>query len=128
MSDDARRADNVVVGVDLGTTSTKAVAFDTRGHVLASHSAGYELAEPEPGQAVQDPDRIYAAVLESVRETVSGLDGRPVSGLSFSAAMHSLLGLDPAGVPLTPVLTWADSRASAQAERLRADGGGLRLH
>ena len=68
----------VVIGVDIGTTSTKAVAFDTSGNVLASHSAGYELAEPEPGHAVQDPDEIYAAVLESIRETVSGLDGRAV--------------------------------------------------
>ncbi len=121
-------ADAIVIGVDIGTTSTKAVAFDTEGRALSSHSAGYELAQPEPGQAVQDPDEIYAAVLESIRETVAGLDGRPVNGLCFSAAMHSLIGLDPDGVPLTSVLTWADSRASAQAERIRAGAGGLRLH
>ena len=128
MSQDPARTEAVVLGVDIGTTSTKAVAFDTDGTMLASHSAGYELAEPEPGQAVQDPDEIYAAVLESIRETVAGLDGRPVAGLSFSSAMHSLIGLDPDGVPLTPVLTWADSRASTQAERLRAASGGLQLH
>ncbi len=121
-------AEAIVIGVDIGTTSTKAVAFDTKGKVLASHSAGYELAEPEPGQAIQDVDEIYAAVLEAVRETVRGLADRTVRGLSFSAAMHSLIGLDPDGVSLTPVLTWADSRASAQAERLRAGAGGLRLH
>ena len=121
-------ADGIVIGVDIGTTSTKAVAFDTNGMVLASHSAGYELAEPEPGQAIQDVDEIYAAVLEAVRETVGGVADRAVTGLSFSAAMHSLIGLDPDGVPLTPVLTWADSRASAQAERLRAGAGGSRLH
>jgi gluconokinase len=119
---------SIVIGVDIGTTSTKAVAFDIKGNALSSHSAGYELAEPEPGQAVQDPDQIYAAVIESIRETVAGLGGRAVSGLCFSAAMHSLVGLDPDGAPLTAVLTWADSRASAQAERIRAGAGGLRLH
>jgi gluconokinase len=42
--------------------------------------------------------------------------------------MHSLIGLDPLGVPLTPSITWADSRARVQAERLRATAHGLALH
>jgi gluconokinase len=42
--------------------------------------------------------------------------------------MHSLLGLDAGGNPLTPLITWADTRASAQADRLRDGGGGLELH
>ena len=118
----------VVIGIDIGTTSTKAVAFDPAAKLLCSHSAGYELYEPEPGQAVQHADEIYAAVLECIRETVSGLDGRAVSGLCFSSAMHSLIGLDPHGVPLTAVLTWADSRAEVQVERLRSGAAGPRLH
>ena len=128
MTGDSATREAVVIGVDIGTTSTKAVAFETEGTVLASHSAGYALAEPEPGHAIQDPDEIYAAVLESVRGTVVGLDGRDVNGLSFSSAMHSLIGLDSDGGPLTPVVTWADTRAIAQAERLRAGSGGLQLH
>ena len=39
----------VVVGVDIGTTSTKAVAYDTDGRQLASHSVGYPLDDPQPG-------------------------------------------------------------------------------
>ncbi len=58
---------------------------------------------------------------------MSDLDG-PVAGLSFSSAMHTLIGLDADGSPLTPSLSWADSRATAQAERLRAAPGGLALH
>jgi gluconokinase len=124
---EAGTADAVVIGVDIGTTSTKAVAYDRSGRVIASHSAGYPLEEPFPGYAEQDPELIYAAVLETVREVVQG-GGLPVAGLSFSTAMHSLIGLDGDGVPLTRSITWADSRASAQAERLRAAVGGLALH
>jgi gluconokinase len=118
----------VVVGVDIGTTSTKAVAYDTTGRALGSHGAGYPLEEPEPGYAVQDPARILQAVREAIGQTVAEV-GKPaaVAGLSFSAAMHSLIALDEAGQPLTPSITWADTRASAQAERLR-EGGGLPLH
>ena len=118
---------SVVVGVDIGTTSTKAVAYDTGGRQLASHSIGYPLNEPHPGYAEQDPELILDAVVDSVRAVVAELSG-PISGLSFSTAMHSLIGLDAEGVPLTPSVTWADSRASAQAERLRAAPFGLALH
>ncbi|WBB72627.1 gluconokinase [Micromonospora sp. WMMD1128] len=117
----------VVVGVDIGTTSSKAVAFDTDGRQLASHSIGYPLEEPNPGWAEQDPDAIYEAVVGVIRAVVDEL-GAPIAGLSFSTAMHSLIGLDAEGNPLTPSITWADSRASAQAERLRAAPSGLGLH
>lgn len=117
----------VVVGVDIGTTSSKAVAFDTDGRQLASHSIGYPLEEPHPGWAEQDPDLIHQAVLGVIRAVVDELR-EPVAGLSFSTAMHSLIGLDADGNPLTPSITWADSRASGQAERLRAAPSGLALH
>jgi gluconokinase len=120
-------SDEVVVGVDLGTTSTKAVAFDTGGRQLATASAGYPLAEPHPGWAEQDPAQILDAVLHTVSAVVSEVDG-PVAALSFSSAMHTLMGLDATGAPLTPSLSWADSRAAAQADRLRAAPGGLALH
>ncbi|MFI7496675.1 gluconokinase [Kocuria sp. M4R2S49] len=120
--------DPVVVGVDIGTTSTKAVAFAVGGEQLAAASAGYPLEEPHPGHAVQNPRLILQAVLDTVRAVVEEVGAERVAGLSFSAAMHSLLGLSPEGEPLTPLVTWADTRASGQAERLRASSGGLALH
>ena len=49
-------AGEVVIGVDIGTTSTKAVAYDTDGRQLGATSVGYPLDEPHPGHAEQDPD------------------------------------------------------------------------
>lgn len=117
----------VVLGIDIGTTSTKVVAFNPQGEEQASAAVGYPLREPEPGHAVQDPALIVEAVLEAVAVTVKQLPGGAVAGLSFSTAMHSLLPLDTAGQPLTPALTWADTRSTAQADRLRrsATGGDL---
>ncbi len=117
----------VVIGVDIGTTSTKSVAFAVTGEAVAEHSVGYPLHEPAPGYAEQDP----AVILDAVRQTVAHVAGAcegQVRGLSFSTAMHSLIGLDQSGAPLTPSITWADSRASAQAERLRGGPVGLPLH
>ena len=107
---DAGRA-GLVIGVDLGTTSTKAVAYDAEGNAAATSSVAYELREPCPGYAEQDPAEILAAVLETLRQVVAAAD-RPVEGVSFSSAMHSLLGLDEAG---TPYAAWVASTATCWA-------------
>jgi sugar (pentulose or hexulose) kinase len=53
----------VVIGVDIGTTSTKSVAYDGRGRPGASSSVGYPLDEPAAGYAEQDPQQILDAVI-----------------------------------------------------------------
>src|SRR3954447_14640082 len=120
---------DVVLGVDIGTTATKVVAFDAEGREHASAAAGYPLDEPHPGYAVQDPEAIRRAVARAVAEVAGAAgDGTAVKGLCFSAAMHTLLAVDESGRPLTPSITWGDTRAAAQAERLRDAPGGLELH
>jgi gluconokinase len=114
---------NVVLGVDIGTTSAKAVAFDADGRDLGRGETGYPLLEPEPGQAVQDPVVVVEGTLAAIRAAVAGAhdQGARVVALSFSGAMHSLVGLDAQGRALTPLVTWGDMRATEQAERLRAE-------
>ena len=118
---------SVVLGVDIGTTATKVVAFDADGREYGDATIGYPLDEPRPGQAVQDPDRILRAVVGAVRETAQSARaaGAEIAGLAFCAAMHTLIALDAAGRPLTPSITWGDTRAADQAERLRAAGPAL---
>jgi gluconokinase len=113
----------VVLGVDIGTTSAKAVAFDADGRELGRGEAGYPLLEPAPGQAVQDPGAVVDGTLAAIRvaATAARDQGVEIAALSFSGAMHSLVGLDGGGRALTPLLTWADMRATEQAERLRRE-------
>jgi gluconokinase len=72
---------------------------------------------------VQDPGVVVDAVLQATRGALAGARdaGLDVAGLSLSTAMHSLVGLDRAGRPLTDLVTWADRRAEPQAQRLRAE-------
>ncbi|MGN6871672.1 MAG: gluconokinase [Solirubrobacteraceae bacterium] len=108
-----------LLAVDVGTTSTKAVVFDPEGARHGYCEKGYPLLTPSPGQAVQDPLVVTEAALQAIGEAVSG--GPAVAGLAFSSAMHSLVGLDGRGRPVTQLLTWADDRATEQAARLRAE-------
>ena len=114
---------NVVLGVDIGTTSAKAVAFDADGRALGRGETAYQLLEPEPGQAVQDPVAMVEGTLAAVRTAAAAARdrGARIVALSLSGAMHSLVGLDGAGRALTPLITWADMRATEQAERLRRE-------
>jgi gluconokinase len=126
----AHGARDVVIGVDLGTTSAKAVAFTTDATAHASGTAPYELDSPRPGYAEQDPEVVAGAAWAALRE-VSGAArnaGLRVAGVAVSAAMHSLIGLDARGRALTPAITWADSRAAEQAARLRSSDLASELH
>ncbi len=119
-----------VVGVDIGTTSTKVIAYAHDGSILAEKSAGYEMNSPHPGWAEQDPDEIFEAVVSSLAEVAKVVheDGGEVAGVSFSAAMHSLLALDEDGRPLTASITYADNRAASQGARIRDELDGAGLH
>jgi gluconokinase len=112
-----------VVGIDIGTTSAKAGAFDADGRETGAAEVAYPLLEPEPGRAVQEPGVVVDAVVAATREAIAAAKaaGIEVEGLSFSTALHSLVGLDAHDRPVTDILTWADQRAAPQAERLRRE-------
>ena len=111
----------VVLGVDVGTTSAKVVAFDAECRTHGDAEAGYPLHEPEHGHAEQDPAQVAETTLAVIRDAAAAARsaGARIAGLSVSTAMHGLVGVDADGRPLTPLLTWADTRAADEAEELR---------
>lgn len=113
---------DVVIGLDVGTTAVKAVAF-----AVGSPWRVLAVRDIEPG-AVQDLDAIAAAVTSALGECAAGCAGRRVVALSVSTAMHGLVALDADKRPLTPLVTWADGRAADQAWRLHASGEAVELH
>ncbi|WLD94118.1 gluconokinase [Alkalihalobacillus sp. AL-G] len=118
------------IGVDIGTTSTKAAMYDGSGALLAQHHVEYPLYRPEVSAAEQDPEEIFQSVVTSVRATIekSGVSNRQVGFVSFSSAMHTLIALDEEGYPLTKCITWADSRSAKWADRLRASPEGHEIY
>jgi gluconokinase len=109
------------LGVDVGTTSTKAVLFNKLGQIFANHTVFYPLHTPNQLTAEQDPEEIFQAVLTSVRETLrgSGISRQSLKLVSFSSAMHSLIAVDAAGALLTNSITWADTRSAKHAKHIK---------
>ena len=110
-----------IIGIDIGTTSTKAVLFTSKGEVIAERSTGYPLHSPHPEIQEQDPEEIYQAVISSVQQITQCCSEQINSliGFSFSAAMHSLIAVDGQNNPLTNSITWADRRSAKYVDELR---------
>lgn len=103
----------MIIGIDVGTTSTKAVVFDDSGRTWASAKQGYPLTHPQPDRAEQDPAAILQAVVTTVQAVCHQVDPAKIEALALSTAMHSVMLLDHDHQPLTPLLTWADNRSAA---------------
>ena len=117
-----------VIGLDIGTTAAKVVAFQGPHLTHPPIVREYPLLRDEPDAATQDPDVVVTALLDALAECVRRLDGAPVELLSVSTAMHALIGLDRAGRPVTPIITWADGRARSEARLLRGTADARALH
>jgi gluconokinase len=116
-----------IIGVDIGTTNTKAVAFAVDGTVLGSAGAGYPVFTDAEGRHELDPDELMAAVESTLAEVLKSVSEAP-AGISFSCAFHSLLAVDGQGKPLMRAMTWADLRPSAAAKSLRGTEAGRRIY
>lgn len=115
-----------MLGVDIGTTSTKAVLYRETGEIIAQSNQGYDLNTPDVRTAEQNPEEIYQAVLYVIRQTIkdSEIDKEDLSFISFSSAMHSLIAMDENNKAITPCITWADNRSLNWANKIKDEWNG----
>ncbi|MEC4985947.1 MAG: gluconokinase [Oscillatoria sp. PMC 1068.18] len=119
---------NYVLGVDIGTTSTKAVLFTEKGKVVRQASGSYPLYCPTPGTAEQDPEEIFAEVIATVNKILTNFPLSNLLCISFATAMHTLIAVDEKGELLTNSITWADNRSAAWAEKIQLEHHGKEIY
>jgi len=114
---EARRC---TVGMDLGTTSLKAVAFDLDGQEIARAGREVERASSEEGAAEEDPRAVATAATDALAAVVADAKRQSytVGAVGLSAAMHSLIPVAADDTPLGPALLWMDTRPEAEADAL----------
>jgi gluconokinase len=117
------------IGIDIGTTNTKAVAFSIEGQVLGVSAASYPAISEKPGWHELDPVLLFDATISVLKDLVGRLAGKEeLCGISFSCAMHSLVAVDKQGMPMTLAMTWADLRSQAYAHALKNTEAGKRIY
>jgi len=107
----------------------RAAFFDDQGHEIP----GAQARRRRPFTTVSDfaeldADQLVEEVIKTVDDLLTHHDGAEIEFIAISAFWHSLIGVDAAGVPTTPVLTWADTRAAQFAKQLRSNFNELEIH
>jgi xylulokinase len=110
----------VTVGIDIGTTSVKAVAVDAGGEVLARARVAHDVRVPDPGAFEHDVDRAWRAdVVEALGQVAPA---GPVAAVAVSAMVPSLAAVGPDGRALSPGLLYGDRRGE-RADHDRSQAG-----
>jgi gluconokinase len=113
----------LTLALDLGTSSFRALLFDRLGRAVygSEEQVRYKLITTPDGGAEADAHMLFGLLLDTFDHVLkrAGERGNEIAAVGISCFWHSLLGLDEAGEPVTPVLFWADTRSARQVAALR---------
>jgi gluconokinase len=118
-----------VLALDVGTSSARAIVYDETGSPVEGVEAQtrYSPTHGHGRAAGFDPDELVATAIAAADEARAEAGGR-VDAVAVSCFWHSLLAVDARGGALTPVLTWRDVRAAAEADELARSLGAEAVH
>jgi len=105
-----------ILAIDIGTTSTKVVAFDHSGQLLEKCNKSYPILNSQPNFKEQNPKEIYKVLMEASAQIIQKC-GQP-NAITFSSAMHSLIAMNKNDQTLTNSIIWADGRSQDYANEL----------
>jgi xylulokinase len=110
------------LGIDVGTSSVKAVLIGDDERLIASASSALEVERPHPGWSEQDPDAWIGATEAAIDRLKADHPAElsAVAGIGLSGQMHGATLLDAADRPLRPAILWNDGRSSAECAELEA--------
>src|SRR5436309_2438640 len=123
-------ADPLILALDQGTTSTRAILFDARGQALAEAGRPLEQFYPADGWVEHDPEAIFAASVEVLGEAVrkAARDMSEVAAIGITNQRETVVIWDKAtGKPIHRAIVWQDRRTAELCARLRSDGREARV-
>lgn len=113
------------LGLDVGTSSAKAVIVDESGTFHALERSEYDILCPHSGWAEQEPETWWSAICTAVQRTLSSFGRSPseICGVAVSSQMHTLVALDASDHPVRPAILHNDARTAAQLQTMRLQLG-----
>ncbi|GCF10526.1 gluconokinase [Dictyobacter arantiisoli] len=114
-----------ILALDIGTSSTRALLFDATGStvpgMVSQHT--YQLTTTSDGEVSVGADMLVGVVAQTIDEVLKQAAdlSSQIKAVAIDTFWHSLLGVDENNHPLTPVITWEDTRAFGAARELRKE-------
>ena len=117
-------APDLVLALDQGTTSSRAIAFGHDGRPVASAQQAFEQRFPEPGHVTHDPEAIWGTQLSVAREVVGRVGGpERIAAIGIANQRETTIVWDRAtGAPVADAIVWQSRITAPACERLRAAG------
>ena len=112
---------DIVIGLDIGTTSTMGVAVRMPDQILAVASRPVTLSSPHPGWAEEDPLQWWENSRAILLEITQQLPGASIAGICVTGMLPAVVLLDSQGALLRPSIQQSDGRCGPQVEQLRAE-------
>src|SRR6185295_3165618 len=112
-----------ILAIDQGTTSTRAIVFDSSGRPVASAQKELPQIFPKPGWVEHDPEEIWRATVEMCRGALAGakLEATALAGIGITNQRETTVVWDRAtGKPVYNAIVWQDRRTSAYCDELKA--------
>lgn len=118
-----------LIGIDVGTSGTKAALFDSGGACVADATHAYPLYQPQNGWAEQDPRQWWQACASAIRDILAkaSIPASSIAGVGLSGQMHGLVMLDKQGDVLRNCILWCDGRTTAECAQITDTVGRQRL-
>ena len=113
---------DAILGIDIGTSATKAILFDLAGNQVTSASQSYPLLTPQPGWVEQDPQAVWLALVHVLQAIVNQSKGYRILSMALAAQAGSIIPADLDGNPVYPMITWLDNRSQELIRQWHADG------
>ncbi len=115
------KSEAILLGIDIGTTATKAVLCDTKGHILAEADAPATLHSPQPGWAEEDPEAWWKNIPKIVRQCLQQADlpADSITAIGVSGMVPTVILIDAHGRVLRPSIQQNDARAYLEIEELK---------
>ncbi len=110
--------EDLLLGIDVGTTGAKSVLFDALGRVRGQGAAEHPMSHVGPAWVEQNAEDWWTAVCSATRQALEGVAEEQVKAVAVSSQAPTLLALDRDGQPLRPAMIWMDRRAEAEAATL----------
>jgi sugar (pentulose or hexulose) kinase len=109
-------AGDLILAIDHGTQSVRALLFDLRGNLLAKTRIPMDsYVSPGPGLFEQDPEVFWQAVCQACQELwkIPGVQKESIAGVTLTTQRSTLINVDEQGRPLRPAIVWTDQRRTS---------------
>ena len=118
----------LLVGLDVGTTTVKAIVFDPTGKTIAQASIPTPTHYSRPGWAYYEPEELWESVVQVLRQVISRLENpNAIASVAVASIGETAVPLDAHGKPVHNAIAWFDTRTEPQARWLDQTIGRDRL-